>query len=192
MNEEILSFELCWQSDWAPCFGPIKMCCWENSCNKEHLSAQVHAVWHEGWRAVMKWKYPGLLTNCVLLKHDISGPLSAKMTEQLLQRFWWEILEHVTYSCDFTSSHYNFFPVWKLILVTQISKWWLCGDSDDRVVAISSIQRLSAGKWKESSLMWQMPQLRWGLHWKAKWQSENYIWIIFVITINKWFSKNDV
>lgn len=191
-NEEIPSCELCWQSDWAPCFGPIKVCCCETSCNREQLSVQVHTVWHEGLRAVMKWKCPGLLINCVLLKHDNSGSHSAKMTEQLLQRFWWEILEHVAYSCDLGSSHYHFFPALKLILVTQISEWWWCGDGDDRVVAISSMQSLSAGNWKESSLMWQMPHLRWGLCWKVKWQSENYVWIIFVITINKWFSKYDV
>ena len=54
---------------------------------------QMDTVWH--WRDLeLPWNENILdcLQNVFLLKHDNSGPHSAKMTQQLLQRFWWEIL----------------------------------------------------------------------------------------------------
>jgi histone-lysine N-methyltransferase SETMAR len=99
------------------------------------FNADAYCMILEQLRAAIKQKCPGLLTKGVLLLHDNAWPHNANATRQLLQYFWWEILEHLLYSPDLAPSSYHLFPAlkdhfgghkFKKDDVAKIAvRWWL-------------------------------------------------------------------
>jgi hypothetical protein len=60
-----------------------------------------HGVPHNAYCNILRklhkaiqWKQPGLLTKGVLLLHDNACPNTANKTNETLQNFKWEVLEH--------------------------------------------------------------------------------------------------
>ncbi|PNF38144.1 hypothetical protein B7P43_G14600 [Cryptotermes secundus] len=54
-------------------------------------------------------KRPGFLTKGVLLLHDNARPHTANKTNETLQNFKWEVLEHPPYSHDLGPSYFHLF-----------------------------------------------------------------------------------
>jgi hypothetical protein len=83
------------------------------------FSQSLHAKWQSNqcsfilildhlW-ALIKHKFPRLLSTCVLLLHDDVRPHCVTSTQQLLHHRCWKIFEHPTYSPDLEWSHYHMF-----------------------------------------------------------------------------------
>ena len=50
-----------------------------------------------------------MLSQGMCLLHDNAQPHSARVTAALLEKFEWDILDHLPYSPDFTPSNYHLF-----------------------------------------------------------------------------------
>lgn len=77
------------------------------------FNAGAYCTILEQLRTAIKQKCPGLLTKVILFLHDNARQQSANVTQQLLQYFWWEILQHPVYSPDLAPSNYHVFPALK-------------------------------------------------------------------------------
>ncbi|GFR81306.1 histone-lysine N-methyltransferase SETMAR [Elysia marginata] len=60
-------------------------------------------------RDAIRCKRPGLLRRGVVLQHDKATPHSARLTQQWLQRYSWEILHHPAHSPDLAPSDFHLF-----------------------------------------------------------------------------------
>lgn len=61
-------------------------------------------------RVAIKNKRPGLLSEKVFFIHDNARPHSARITQEKLQKFKWQVFEHPPYSPDLAPSDYHLFP----------------------------------------------------------------------------------
>ncbi|GBM87562.1 hypothetical protein AVEN_211816-1, partial [Araneus ventricosus] len=52
----------------------------------------------------------GILTSGVVLIHDNDRPHNAVVTQQLLEQFKWDVLDHPKYSPDLATSDFHLFP----------------------------------------------------------------------------------
>lgn len=64
-------------------------------------------------KTAIKNKRPGLLTKGVFLIHDNARPHSARVTQEKLEKFKWDVFQHPPYSPDLAPSDYHLFPVMK-------------------------------------------------------------------------------
>ena len=60
-------------------------------------------------RDAIRRKRPGLLTRGVLLLHDNARPHTARLTQEKIRQFGWEILQHPPYSPDLAPSDFHLF-----------------------------------------------------------------------------------
>ena len=70
-------------------------------------------------REAIRRKRPGRLRQGVILQHDNATPHTAKLTQDWLQRYHWEVLPHPPHSPDLASSDYHLFGPLKRHLVGQ-------------------------------------------------------------------------
>lgn len=64
-------------------------------------------------RTAIKNKRPGLLSKGVFLIHDNARPHSARITQEKLTNFRWQVFQHPPYSPDLAPSDYHLFPLMK-------------------------------------------------------------------------------
>jgi histone-lysine N-methyltransferase SETMAR len=60
-------------------------------------------------RHAIKSKYPGMLLNGIILLHDNVCPHTANSVRNTLQRFGWEVLQHLPYSPDLFPCDFHIF-----------------------------------------------------------------------------------
>ena len=70
-------------------------------------------------REAIRRKRSGRLRQGVLLQHDNATPHTAKLTQDLLQRYKWEVLPHPPHSPDLAPSDYHLFGPLKRHLAGQ-------------------------------------------------------------------------
>ena len=70
-------------------------------------------------REAIRRKRPGRLRQGVLLQHDNATPHTAKLTQDWLQRYKWEVLPHPPHSPDLAPSDYHLFGPLKIHLARQ-------------------------------------------------------------------------
>ena len=70
-------------------------------------------------REAIRRKRPGRLRQGVLLQHDNATPHTAKLTQDWLQRYKWEVLPHPPHSPDLAPSDYHLFGPLKRHLAGQ-------------------------------------------------------------------------
>ncbi|GBN51767.1 hypothetical protein AVEN_80585-1 [Araneus ventricosus] len=63
-------------------------------------------------------KSPGMFSDGAILLHDNVKPHTARKTQELLQKFKWEVWSHPPYSSDLASIYYFYFPKLKEHLST--------------------------------------------------------------------------
>ncbi len=77
------------------------------------INAQRYCETLKKLRTAIKNKRPGLLTRGVVLMHDNARPHSARITQELLQTFKWDVFSHPPYSPDLAPSDFFLFPLLK-------------------------------------------------------------------------------
>jgi len=112
--------------------------------SKQHaatFNAGTYCMILELLRTGITQKCPGLLTKSILFLHDNDWPQSANVTRQLLQYFWWEILEHPVYSPDLAPGNYHIFPALK----DHLGGHKFQNDDDTKIAVIVQHRLLSRG-----------------------------------------------
>ena len=76
----------------------------------ETVNAESYCEVLSKLRVRIKRKRPGLLSQNVFLFHDNARPHSAAHTQNLPQKFGWDLFPHPPYSLDLAPSDFHLFP----------------------------------------------------------------------------------
>ena len=79
----------------------------EMEASKEEQRGVVRLLVAEGYAT--RHKYPGMLSDGIILLHDNERPHTANLMRDNLQGFGWETLQHPPYSPDLSPCDFNIF-----------------------------------------------------------------------------------
>lgn len=77
------------------------------------INAEYYCGILDRLQKAIKNKRPGLLSRKVFLIHDNARPHSARLTQEKLASFKWDVFEHPPYSPDLAPSDFHLFPAMK-------------------------------------------------------------------------------
>ncbi|GFS10396.1 histone-lysine N-methyltransferase SETMAR [Elysia marginata] len=75
----------------------------------ETINAARYCQTLDKLREAIRRKRPGQLTNGVILQHDNATPHTARVTQDWLEKYGWEILPHPPHSPNLAPSDYHLF-----------------------------------------------------------------------------------
>ncbi|GBM72519.1 hypothetical protein AVEN_263464-1 [Araneus ventricosus] len=83
---------------------------WKNPPRMIGMPGTVLVCLYSPLCEAIRLKRPGMLNDGVILLHDNARPHTARKTQELLQKFKWEVWSHPPYSPDLAPSDYFLFP----------------------------------------------------------------------------------